>query len=396
MGEGPAACRSARRCAVPRGRKGRREVDGDTGLIARAVALGERGRRSAPPNPWVGCVLVRDGVVVGEGYHVRPGEPHAEAVALRAANDRARGATAYVTLEPCAHVGRTPPCADALIGAGVERAVVALEDPDPRVRGRGLTRLRDAGVHVDVGVGADLAARSLAPYLHHRRTGRAFCLAKVAMTLDGRIAAVDGSSRWITGESARQDAHELRAECQAIVVGSGTALADQPALSVRGVADTPITPIRVLLDARGRVPADGPLFDAVLAPTLVVTSETAPSDRVDAWRAAGAKVEVVAPAGNGAGLDLRAVLALLGTEGVLQAMFEGGAHVHGSLQAAGLVDRLVAYVAPLVLGTAGTPAFEWPGPPELAAADRFELEESTRFGDDVRLDLRRVPRGQEG
>lgn len=371
-------------------------MDGDAGLMARAVALGERGRRGAPPNPWVGCVLVRDGTVVGEGYHVGPGEAHAEAAALQAADDRARGATAYVTLEPCAHVGRTPPCADALIDAGVERVVVALEDPDPKVRGRGLARLREAGVRVDAGVGAHLAARSLAPYLHHRRTGRASCLAKVAMTLDGRIAAADGSSKWITGEAARQDAHELRAECQAIVIGSGTALADQPALSVRGVADAPTTPLRVLLDARGRVPPGGPLFDAALAPTLVLTSDTAPSDRIDAWRAAGAKVEVVTRADGGTGVDLRAVLALLGAEGVLQAMFEGGARVHGSLHAGGLADRLVVYVAPFLLGTAAKSAFEWHGPPDLAAAERFELERSTPLGEDLRLDLRRAQRGQEG
>jgi len=360
--------------------------------MTRAVALGEHGRRSAPPNPWVGCVVVRDGDVVGEGFHVRPGQPHAEAVALAAAGASARGATVVVTLEPCTHHGRTSPCADALIAAGVARVVVALEDPDPRVQGTGIERLRDAGLEVEVGVGAAEAAASLASYLHHRRTGRALCLAKVASTLDGRIAAADGTSQWITGEAAREDAHDLRAECQAIVVGSGTALADHPALTVRGVEDAPVTPLRVLLDGRGRVPADGPLFDPSLGPTLVFTSERAPTDRVDAWRAAGAKVETLPAGADGSGVDLESVLSVLGGEGVLQAMFEGGAHVHGALQAAGLADRLVAYVAPTLLGTAATPAFAWHGPATLAAAARWRIERISPIGADVRLDLVRVAR----
>jgi diaminohydroxyphosphoribosylaminopyrimidine deaminase/5-amino-6-(5-phosphoribosylamino)uracil reductase len=364
-------------------------MDGE--LMARAVALGERGRRSAPPNPWVGCVLVKDGDVVGEGFHVRPGDAHAEVAALRVAGDRARGATAYTTLEPCAHTHRTGPCAEALIDAGITRVVAATEDPDPQVRGRGFERLRAADVAVDVGVGATEATRSLAPYLHHRRTGRAFCLAKVAMTIDGRIAAADGTSQWITADATRRDAHELRADAQAIVVGSGTAIADQPALSVRKVDPPPREPpIRVVLDARGRVPATGPLFDDTIAPTLVLTSEHAPTGAVDAWCSAGAKVEVVPIAEGSAGLDLHAVLALLGSHGVLEAMFEGGAHVHGALAAADLVDQLVAYVAPTILGTDGLPAFAWAGPATLDAASRLELDDVARIGDDLRLDYRRA------
>jgi diaminohydroxyphosphoribosylaminopyrimidine deaminase / 5-amino-6-(5-phosphoribosylamino)uracil reductase len=364
----------------------------DEDLMARAVVLGEQGRRSAPPNPWVGCVLARDGRVIGEGFHVRPGEPHAEVVALRAAGDRARGATAYVTLEPCAHTHRTPPCADALVAAGVTRVVTALEDPDPRVSGRGIERLRASGVTVDVGAGALEAARSLAPYLHQRRTGRAFCLAKVAMSLDGRIAAADGSSRWITGEASRHDTHELRADSQAVVVGAGTALADRPSLNVRAIANVPQMPLRVLLDARARVPADGPLFDAVLGPTLAITSELAPPEAVDAWRAAGAKVETVGRSATGAGLDLAAVLELLAHHDVLQAMFEGGAQVHGALAAADLVDRLVAYVAPVVLGTDALPAFGWEGPATLGSAGRLRLDDTRMLGDDVRLDYVRGSR----
>jgi diaminohydroxyphosphoribosylaminopyrimidine deaminase/5-amino-6-(5-phosphoribosylamino)uracil reductase len=354
--------------------------------MARAVTLGEHGRRSASPNPWVGCVVVDEhGAIAGEGWHRRPGTPHAEADALVAAGDRARGGTAYVTLEPCAHHGRTPPCADALIAAGVRRVVVALEDPDPLVAGRGLARLRAAGVEIELGPGAADARRSLAPYLHHRRTGRAFCLVKTAMTLDARVAAADGSSRWITGAAARADAHRVRAESQAVVVGAGTALADDPSLTARDVdPPTDRQPLRVLLDARGRVPATGSLFDPALAPTLVVTTEAAPAASVDAWRAAGAKVEAVPAAGGG--VDLAATLELLGRHGVLQAMVEGGPTVHGALFEAGLVDRIVAYVAPSLLGPRGVPAFPQPDPGTLADAAEWRLVSATTLGDDVRLE----------
>jgi diaminohydroxyphosphoribosylaminopyrimidine deaminase / 5-amino-6-(5-phosphoribosylamino)uracil reductase len=358
----------------------------DSDLIARAVALGEHGRRSASPNPWVGSVVVDEhGAIAGEGWHQRPGTPHAEARALEAAGDRARGGTAYVTLEPCAHEGRTPPCADALIAAGVRRVVVALEDPDTRVAGRGLARLRAAGLDVDVGPGATGARQSLAPYLHHRRTGRAWCLVKTAMSLDAKTAAADGSSRWITGVAARADAHRLRAESQAVVIGAGTALADHPSLTARDV-DPPADrqPLRVLLDARGRVPPSGPLFEAALAPTLVVTTEAAPSETVDAWQAAGAKVETV-PAAAG-GVDLEATLDLLGRSDVVQAMVEGGATLHGALLAAGLVDRLVAYVSPTVLGPGGLPAFPQPEVGTIADAEAWRLLSATTLDDDVRLD----------
>lgn len=358
----------------------------DNELIARAVTLGEHGRRSAPPNPWVGCVIVDDrGATAGTGYHERPGTPHAEIHALATAGERARGGTAYVTLEPCTHHGRTPPCAEALVAAGVRRVVVALEDPDPRVRGRGLARLRAAGIEVEIGPGADEARRSLAPYLLHRRTGRAWSIFKTAMSLDAKTAAADGSSRWITGPAARADAHRLRAEAQAVVIGAGTALADQPSLTARDV-DPPVErqPLRVVLDARGRVPAIGPLFDTVLAPTLVVTTEAAPAAAVDEWRAAGAKVETVAAAPGG--VELTATFELLGRHDVLVALVEGGAELHGALLAAGLADRLVAYVAPTMLGPEARSGFPQPVPGTLADAARWRLLSATPLGDDVRLE----------
>jgi diaminohydroxyphosphoribosylaminopyrimidine deaminase/5-amino-6-(5-phosphoribosylamino)uracil reductase len=359
----------------------------DRAFMDRALSRGDIARRRSAPNPWVGAVVVRDGEVVGQGATQPPGGAHAEIEALREAGELARGATVYTTLEPCAHHGRTGPCAVALAEAGVARVVVALEDPDPQVAGRGVAHLRDRGVTVDVGAGAEAAARSLAPYLVHRRLGRAFTVVKTAMSLDGRIAARDGSSQWITGAASRADAHRLRAESQAIVIGAGTALADRPRLTVRD-ADGPVhaQPLRVLLDATGRVPAEGPLFDQELAPTLVVTTDAVSDDAQRAWLAAGAKVLTVPPAPTGAGVDLLATLEVLAGMGVLQALVEGGAALSGSLVEAGLADRLVTYVAPTVLGRDGRPALDLAGPARIADAARWRLVDVARVGTDVRLD----------
>jgi len=361
----------------------------DDDVMLAAISLARAARRHTAPWPAVGCVLVRDGEVVGEGATGPfPTGPHAEVAALRAAGDRARGATAYCTLEPCDHHGNTPPCSAALIAAGVTRVVVAVGDPDERVAGRGYARLQSAGVDIVTGIGTEPAARDLTPYLHHRRTGRAFVVAKVALSLDGRVAARDGSSQWITSTEARADAHELRADSQAIVVGAGTALADRPALTVRDVDPAPARPpLRVLLDGRGRVEPTGPLFDTDLGPTLVVTTEAARAGAVDAWRAAGAKVEVVAPAASGVGVDLDATFTVLGREGVLQAMIEGGSELLGAVVAGGYAQRLVAYVAPVLLGADGAPGFAFPGPNTIADAQHWNLVDVARVGADVRLGL---------
>jgi diaminohydroxyphosphoribosylaminopyrimidine deaminase / 5-amino-6-(5-phosphoribosylamino)uracil reductase len=357
----------------------------DDDAMARALQLAAGVRRRTAPNPWVGCVLVRDGVEVGEGATHPPGGPHAEIDALAAAGDAARGATAYITLEPCAHRGRTGPCADALVDAGVTRVVVAIEDPDPRVAGQGIARLRAAGIAVDTGVRARESAALLAPYLHQRRTGRPFVVAKLATSLDGRIAAADGTSQWITSPEARADAHALRADSQAVVIGSGTALADRPALTVRDARPAPpVAPLRVVLDARGRVPASGPLFDTEVAPTLVVTTDDAPASALDAWSAAGAKVASVDRAPGG-GVDLDEVFALLGREGVLQALVEGGGALVGAVLDLGHAQQLVTYVAPLLLGTRGQPGYAEPGPDTLAAASRHRLVDVRSVGPDVRI-----------
>ena len=313
------------------------------------------------------------------------------------AGERARGGTAYVTLEPCAHHGRTAPCAPALVDAGVSRVVVAVLDPDDRVAGRGIGILRAAGISVHVGVGAPAAVRSLAAYLLHRRTGRPLCLLKTAASLDGRTAAPDGSSQWITGPEARADAHRLRAESGAVVVGAGTALADQPTLTFRdlefGDGLVPSQPLRVLLDGAGRVPATGPLFDLALAPTLVITTPAADRRVRATWEESGAAVEDVTGQG---GVDLVEALEVLGRREILQVMVEGGPTLHGALLRAGLVDRLVVYTGGVVLGAGGLPVFAGPGPGTLAEASRWRLAAIRSLGADARLDWEPVQAGDLG
>jgi diaminohydroxyphosphoribosylaminopyrimidine deaminase / 5-amino-6-(5-phosphoribosylamino)uracil reductase len=391
-------------------------VDGDAGWMARAVALAERGRGTTSPNPMVGAVLVSDGRVVGEGFHRAAGEPHAEVTALAAAGPLAAGATCYVTLEPCAHQGRTPPCADALLQAGVTRVVAALSDPDQRVDGAGLARLRAAGVVVTVGVGAELAAEQNAAYLTHRRLGRPRITLKAAASLDGKVAAPDGSSQWITGTAARADAHRLRAEADAVAVGAGTARTDDPRLTARlhrptgappwnpadrgtprGSPEPPRPdpsgdvgrqPLRVLVDAAGRVGADGHLFDAG-APTLVATTTAADATAVDAWKRAGAEVLVCPEAAwgdGGRGVDLAALAAALGRRGVLELLVEGGPRLQASFWAAGLADRLVWYLAPLVIGGDGAPGLlRGGGAPTLTAAKPLRIASVERLGADLRV-----------
>jgi diaminohydroxyphosphoribosylaminopyrimidine deaminase/5-amino-6-(5-phosphoribosylamino)uracil reductase len=333
----------------------------DLERMTRAIELGASVRASTPPNPWVGCVLETTDGAVFEGATQPAGGAHAEALALAAAaaaGADTTGATAWVTLEPCSHHGRTPPCADALIAAGVRRVVVALADPDPKVDGRGLERLRAAGVEVAVGVGAAAAADDLAPYVHQRRTGRPWVVLKLAASLDGRTAAPDGTSQWITGPQARADAHRLRAESDAVLVGAGTVRADDPSLTVRDAPAPRGDPVRVVLG-------------------------TAP---------AAAKVH---PCLERSG-DLPSVLDELGALGHLQVLVEGGAHVAHAFHHAGLVDRYVLYLAPALFG--GDDArglFAGPGAPTMGALTRGRIRTITPLGDDVRIELDPTPHPRE-
>jgi diaminohydroxyphosphoribosylaminopyrimidine deaminase/5-amino-6-(5-phosphoribosylamino)uracil reductase len=361
------------------------ERDPDEAWMGRAVALAEGGRGRTSPNPMVGAVLVRDGRVVGEGFHRAAGLAHAETAALAAAGELAAGATCYVTLEPCAHQGRTPPCADALVAAGVARVVAAMADPDPRVDGAGLARLRAGGVEVVTGVGAEAVAEQNAAYLTHRRLGRPRVTLKAAASLDGKVAAPDGTSQWITGPAARADAHRLRAEADAVLVGAGTALADDPRLTVRLPGHAGRQPLRVLADAAGRVGTGGHLFDGEAA-TLVATTPTAPAAAVDAWKAAGAEVLVCKEAPVGQGVDLEDLVRALGERGVLELLVEGGPRLQASLWAAGLADRLVWYLAPLAIGGAGAPGLlGGAGAATLADARRLRLASVDHLGDDLRV-----------
>jgi diaminohydroxyphosphoribosylaminopyrimidine deaminase/5-amino-6-(5-phosphoribosylamino)uracil reductase len=359
----------------------------DAVWMRRALRLAERGRGLASPNPPVGAVVVRDGRAVGEGFHRGPGTPHAEIVALDAAGERARGATLYVTLEPCTHQGRTPPCAPRVAAAGLARVVVATTDPNPVVDGRGVAALRDAGLEVTLGVGAAEAERLIAPFAKHVRTGRPFVTAKVAVSLDGRTAAADGSSRWITGPTARRDAHRLRAVAGAVVVGVGTVLRDDPELTVRLRGYRGRQPLRVVLDSACRTPPGAALLSAD-APTLVATTDKATEEAAAALRARGAEV-VRFPARDGR-VDLAAVLEALGRRDVVEVLVEGGPTVLGDAVERGLVDRFVFYVAPLLLGSGGPGAIAALLAPTIADALPLRLEAVRRVGADVRIDA--VPR----
>lgn len=358
-------------------------MERDRRYMARAFELARRAEFTHP-NPRVGCVIVRDDEIVGEGWHEGAGHPHAEAVAL--SGTEARGAALYVTLEPCAHHGRTPPCVEAIIGAGVGRVVAAAADPDELVAGKGLAALDAAGIEVEVGVLAEEAEESNAPYLHHRRTGSSFVTLKLALSLDGGLAAADGSARWITGNETRRAVHGLRHRVDAVMVGSGTALADDPELTVR---DVPATrqPLRIVLDGSGRLRASARLFSDEEVPVLIATSSRVDGDLRSAWSSAGAEV-VELPDGRG-GLDLRALLKETGAREIVEILCEGGAELASSLVAQDLVNRLDIHFGPVLLG-AGAVRLGDLGIATMSDASRWQLAEVHRSGDDVVTSYSRV------
>jgi diaminohydroxyphosphoribosylaminopyrimidine deaminase/5-amino-6-(5-phosphoribosylamino)uracil reductase len=355
----------------------------DARAMRRALTLAERGRGATSPNPLVGCVLVRDGAIVGEGHHARAGGPHAEAVALADAGDAARGATAYVTLEPCDHHGRTPPCSAALIEAGVRRVVVATLDPDPRVDGAGVRRLRDAGVEVEVGLLEDEARAQNEAFLTSQARGRPFVLYKTAMTLDGKIATRTGHSRWITGEASRARVQRWRHELDAVAVGVTTVLLDDPRLTAR--VEGGRTPLKVVFDSVARTPPDAALLrpdDAgVPARTIVYVGPQAPEARRAALRAAGAEVVVLdGPAGRPA---VGAALADLDAREVRSLLLEGGGTLAWSFLEADAVDRVAWFIGPKLLG--GNGATPLGGLGARTMQDAIELDEVAveASGDDL-------------
>ncbi|MFF3982394.1 bifunctional diaminohydroxyphosphoribosylaminopyrimidine deaminase/5-amino-6-(5-phosphoribosylamino)uracil reductase RibD [Streptomyces sp. NPDC001828] len=348
----------------------------DADAMRRAVGLAARGLGSTSPNPVVGCVITdASGTVVGEGYHQRAGGPHAEVHALRAAGERARGGTAYVTLEPCNHTGRTGPCAQALIEAGVTRVHYAVGDPNPQATGGGDT-LRAAGVRAERGLLADEAEAVNAAWLTSMRLGRPHVTWKYAATLDGRTAAEDGTSRWITSPEARADVHRLRAECDAVVVGSGTARTDDPHLAVRGIEGA-TQPLRLAVDTNATAVKPGSRILDDAAPTLIAVAEDA-----DAAHLPEAAVLRLPRAATG--LDIPALLGALHARGVRSVLLEGGPTLAGAFVAAGAVDKVVGYLAPALLG-AGPAALAGAGITTIAEALRLGITEAVRIGPDLRI-----------
>jgi diaminohydroxyphosphoribosylaminopyrimidine deaminase/5-amino-6-(5-phosphoribosylamino)uracil reductase len=357
----------------------------DQAFMRQALALAERGRGLTAPNPLVGAVVVRDGQVVGEGAHLRAGGPHAEIEALGAAGDAARSGTLYVTLEPCAHHGRTPPCAPAVIAAGVARVVVALRDPNPLVAGGGAELLRAAGLTVEVGVLAGEAERQNRAWLTAMRERRPHVTLKAAATLDGKLADIHGTSKWITGEAARDHAHRLRAESDAIVVGVTTALRDDPALTVRRPGPWPREPYRVVLDTTARLEVTATLIRAgTPARALVAVGEHAPPTRVAALEGAGATV--VRCRTRQGRVDPASLLERLFELEVRAVLVEGGGETHAAFVDAGLVDRVALFLAPMLLGGRQAPGVVGGAGRELKNALRLAPPSVTALGDDVLLE----------
>ena len=348
-------------------------------MMARALALAERGLETTTPNPRVGCVMARDGEIVGEGWHERAGEPHAEVHALRAAGERARGATAYVTLEPCSHHGRTPPCADALVAAGVARVIAAMEDPNPQVAGKGLARLRAAGIDTAAGLLQAQAHELNIGFISRMTRGRPWLRMKTASTLDGKTALNNGVSQWITGEAARRDGHRWRARACAVLTGIGTVRADDPQLSVRAVPCSR-QPLRVLVDARLEV---SPEARILAGGHCLIATATDDAEKTAALRERGAELLRLPDAAGK--VDLPALLQELGRRGLNEVHVEAGFGLNGSLLREGCVDELLMYFAPMLVGEAAQGLFRLP---ELAALDRalrLKLVDLRAVGEDFRL-----------
>lgn len=368
----------------------------DTQMMSRAIQLARKGFYTTRPNPSVGCVIVKDNQIVGEGYHQKAGEPHAEVHALRMAGDSARGATAYVTLEPCSHYGRTPPCALALINIGVKRVVVAVEDPNPQVGGRGIQMLRDAGIQVDVGLHRDEAYALNLGFMKRMESGRPWVTVKLAASLDGKTALANGASKWITGPESRRDVQRLRLRSCALVTGIETVLADDPSLNVRyrelGGLSTQLTeaqilqPLRVILDSRARMPITAALF-AIESPILLVSTVPYSPDFMAQLPLHVTCLQLPAIEGR---ISLPALLSYLG-QSCNQVLVEAGATLAGTFIGAGLADELVLYQAMKILGAQGRNLLELPDYQTMADIPALRLVDERKVGVDTRLTLRLKP-----
>jgi diaminohydroxyphosphoribosylaminopyrimidine deaminase/5-amino-6-(5-phosphoribosylamino)uracil reductase len=351
--------------------------------MARALMLARRGLYTTDPNPRVGCVLVKDGRVVGEGWHARAGHPHAEVLAIQAARKQSRGATAYVSLEPCCHHGRTPPCTQALISAGVASVVAAMPDPNPKVASQGVAELEQAGIEVRIGLLQEAAERLNPGFISRMTRGRPYVRVKLATSLDGRTALASGESKWITGDAARADVQRLRARSSAILTGIGTVLADNPSLNVRDF-DIGRQPLRVVVDGHLSMRPDAQLL-SLPGTTIIVTANDEP-DYAESLRKAGAEL-LFMPAPGG-GIDLKALMQHLGANEVNELMVEAGATICGALLAAGLVDELVVYLAPHLLGSSARAMFNIPGLGSMEDRIKLEIRDVRAVGKDWRITAR--------
>jgi len=352
----------------------------DNVYMARAVQLATRGLYTAHPNPRVGCVIVHDGKIVGEGWHERTGGPHAEVVALKDAGDAAKGATVYVTLEPCSHTGRTPPCADALVDAGVSRVVIGMQDPNPKVAGNGIERLQQAGIDTLVGI-QENECRALNPgFIRRMEAGRPYVRLKLAISLDGRTAMVSGESKWITSEAARADVQRLRARSSAIVTGAGTVLADDPSLTVR-TEKVAQQPLRVIVDSHLSTPATAKIFHDG-GETMVVTAS---EDAEAAEELVNAGAEVIQFSSANHGFNLEELMQLLAERECNEVLIEAGATLAGSALASGIVDELVVYVAPHVMGAVARGMFNIPGLEAMEDRIELEVQDVRMVGPDIRI-----------
>ncbi|WP_245828356.1 bifunctional diaminohydroxyphosphoribosylaminopyrimidine deaminase/5-amino-6-(5-phosphoribosylamino)uracil reductase RibD [Solemya elarraichensis gill symbiont] len=366
---------------------------GDNAWMSRALKLAWRGLYTTDPNPLVGCVIVKDNVLIAEGWHQKAGQPHAEKIALAAAGEEAKGATLYVTLEPCCHHGKTPPCSDAVVKAGVSRVVIAMKDPNPLVAGKGIKQLQDAGIEVDCGL-LEQQARELNPgCISRMERGRPWVRCKLAMSVDGRTAMASGESKWITSDASRKDVHRLRARSSAVVTGIGTLLADDPSLNVRrndaelpGVSiDAPLTlPLRVIMDADLRTPPDARMLE-LEGETLIVTAST-DSERSRALEDAGAELLLIdRESGH---LDWHHLLRELNDRQINDVLIEAGATIAGSAVRAGIIDELVLYMAPHLMGDAARGLVHLPGLDTMEQRIELQLTDLRQLGNDIRMSYR--------
>ena len=353
-------------------------TDADRSYMARALELAERGLYTTTPNPRVGCVIVRDGAIVGEGWHARAGDAHAEALALEAAGNRAPGATVYVTLEPCDHFGRTPPCSDALVRSKVARVLAAMPDPNPLTAGKGLAKLRAAGIAAEAGLMESEARELNIGFVSRMTRGRPWMRMKIAASLDGKTALANGKSQWITGPEARRDGHRWRARACAVLTGVGTVKDDDPQLTVREV-ETPRQPLRVVVDSRLETPASA----RVLGPGTLLAAAGSDPERGGALQARGAEIVVLPNAGGK--VDLEALVRELARRGMNEVHVEAGHKLNGSLLRENLVDELVVYLAPHIIGDAAQGMFHLPELTDLSARRELELKEVRTVGSDVRI-----------